>query len=379
MVVDKNLDGCTGSFTSSYGEMIRAYNISFVQTDARSETFVSLLDEMAEKLKYIVVCTGDEVADRKIANLICTYRLCHAARFSLRMSIAVCSREQVTLCGSKTGFSVRDGGESERSRMADKRFPVYSAGELLEGRADALARAVNSIYLKEAAMSRFPDSAAARAEFCRSGWYSMSNISRMSCRAAASAVPALLTAAGVRRGDSAGIKRCLQRLESDKPFLDTLARMEHLRWNAFQYSIGVALMPEAEFVRRIAAATEQAEKTLAALAALKERAGEPEAKSDADGVYAAFRSAFSRVRKDIPSFGVGGVHACLTSWNELPKLWALYAPLEELSRRIEQAYTVFVAPTLQEAEEPPAAEDFQQLDISNVLGILELLSEEDGV
>ena len=382
-VVDRDLNACTGAFTSLYADLIRRYQITFAEMDARSEAFVKLLDGISPRLRYIVVCTGSEAIDRQIANQICTYRMCHASRFLPDMVIAMCDLEQVTLCGGKARRDVIREGQRESGRENDVTVPVVQVGDLLEGEPDRIARAVNAIYWKPTALNRYPDDPDARAAFYRNNWYSIDNISRMSSRAMAAAVPAMLAAAGVKEGDAAGLARCRERLGSDPAFRLSLSQMEHLRWNAFESSIGILQMPAEEFQRRIAEAEAAAEQALEVLAPLKDRLGGAEAdaeglKQEAEKAYGDFRTVFGRVRKQIPTFGVGGLHVCLTGWEELDALWAQYAPLDALARRIEGLRTqiLCLAPGMPGVPELPAAQDFQQLDTNNVEGILAWLSEE---
>lgn len=380
LVVDRDLNGCAGAFTSLYADLLSRYNVSFTEADARSKSFVKLLDSAAPKLRYIVICTGNDETDREVANQICTYRMCGAARFSPRMVLAVCGRDAVTICGGKARRSAKRGEETEPGRESDMIVPVVRIEELLEGRPDRLARAINAIYLKNAAFHSYPDDPAARDAYYRNGWYSMSSISRMSCRATAQAIPALLAAAGVKEGDAEGLARCRARLDSDADFRLSLSQMEHLRWNAFESSIGVVQMPAAEFERRLARALAQGETALSSFDTLKKQPSEggEVVKKEADAVYAAFRTAFGAVRKEIPTYGVGGLHVCLTDWDDLAVLWDKYAPLEALSRKVELAYAEAVHPN-DPARELPAAPDFQELDTNNVLGILDWLGENRAV
>lgn len=374
VVVDRDLDGCSGAFCDMYPDMLRRYNISFVQADANSGCFIKTLRDAARSLRYIAVCTGSEDSDRQVLDLIRAYRLCHAALFPHKMVVALCSKERVILCGVP-GQACLDSASAAGDEV-ETRFPTVRGAELVQGRMDTLARGINSIYLKKTADRLYPGGGSEREEFYRNGWYRMDSVSRMSCRAAAAFIPAmLLSAAG---GGTVSAAQCRERARTEPGFLDALSRQEHLRWNAFESSIGVSPMGEAEFKARIAAAEGGAKSALAALEADEaalERSDGSARSGESERLYDEFRRLFSVVRKDIPSCGIGGIHACLADWDSLVPLWADYEALDALSRRIEQlrAHIMCLEAGRGDRPELPDCRNFQQLDTDNVEGILELL------
>lgn len=371
IVVDSDIDRCSGVFRTLYADMIGRYNIEFVQADARSESFASILEKATPSLRYIALCTGGDAVTQQASDLIRMYRLCRPDRFPRRMVLAVCGRDKVTICGTPSRPYIAAGADGS-GQETDIQVPVVQPSELLLGRTDQLARNINSIYLKNSAEKLYPGDREAQEEYYRNGWYGADFISRMSCRAAAAAIPAMLAAAG--GGPDSGMDpAAVRKLVLDDPALiDALSQMEHLRWNAFESSTGVVRMPAEEFEKRASAAEAGAAESLKKLERLQPGG---ENISEAERIYADFRRELGRVRREIPSCGVGGIHVCLTDWEALVPLWKRYEPLDELDRRMQRELARIRMPAGNEGPGPelPAAVDFQRLDTENVLGILDLI------
>ncbi len=273
----------SGYFSSSFETMLEQYSIHFHAHNAHSPEMYRHLRERGHTLNYVVICAGSDKANREIAE--------DFAMVLHHMGI----RRPIHLC-SYTGIN---------SRLSDgsftKPYKLYQPEVLSAERLDRMAMVLNHRYQ--------PDDGKTPQEH----WRSCDYFSRMSCRAAADFVPAMLRAAG---------KTPQQAMAGEwtfpTPLLDNLGHMEHLRWNAFHFAMGFRTMTEEEFDRR-------AKRYLQQIAD-----GEPNP---------------IRIAKDMK----GHAHACLVDW----------AALDGVSRK-EQSVTG--KPT-----------DYKQADMKNVLAIPELL------
>nr|MCR4722832.1 hypothetical protein [Eubacteriales bacterium] len=154
--------------------------------------------------------------------------------------------------------------------------------------------------------------------------------------------------------------------------LEKLASLEHLRWNAFEYSMGVTPLGEQEYLEGIKEAGRLADEAKA----LYEQASSAEETADeANSAFERARARFATVRKNIPSYGVGGKHVCLTSFDDLGRLWEEYRPLVEKYNRLIGMYN-----TANAGRKPKLAEtsltDFIQQDIKNVYHMADIISKE---
>lgn len=108
-------------------------------------------------------------------------------------------------------------------------------------------------------------------------------------------------------------------------------------------------MPKEEFKKRIANTS-----------VLIDKAVESGTKED----LGAAMKAFSRTRKDLGPYGLGGMHACLADWEDLDELWNMYLPL------------VLKYNTLMAKHELKLVRlnDFKELDEKNVYHMLDVLN-----
>ena len=241
MVFDQAVDETNGLFKLRYKAMLENYDIEFVPTDARSMTATKYVLENAKKIKYIVVAVGDEKTGREIA---------HGFQEILRekgvyMSIYQCMKDRV--------YSYRFGKERKKSG-------IYDADILYTGKMDELAMEINHYYCGEDG-----DSAAQ--------WAGCDYFSRMSCRASADYLKTLFRRLNI------------DEKEIDAETLENLSKSEHLRWNAFHFSMGYQTMSKE----------------------IREKRAE---------MYKKDKSV--RIAKDPGN----KIHACLVSWDELDELSA---------------------------------------------------------
>ena len=204
-----------GHFSRSYPQVPEYYDISFHSFDARSEQFYTHLAQRGEKLKYIVVCTGKETMNLEIAENLTE----HLHTAGLDIPIYLCSHREVQHFNASV-----PGGE---------RFRLYRPEVLSMLELDELAMLVNSHYQNDTGKTPWKH------------WLHCDYFSRMSCRAAADFIPAMLRMAG---------KTEAQVLENGwdltQAQLETMSRSEHLRWCAFHYCMGFSAMTAEEYDSR---------------------------------------------------------------------------------------------------------------------------------
>ena len=282
-----NCHAVMGHFSRSYPQVLKAYDIRTYAFDARSEQFYDYLTERAAGLKYITVCTGSEAMNLEIAEDLQDY----LHNENLNIPIFLCSHR---------GVRHFNGASREEVFHSLYRPEVISLEEL-----DAWAMLVNSHYQNDPAKA--PET----------HWRCCDYFSRMSCRAAADFIPAMLRIAGTTR------EQVRQKgWDLTDAQLETMGRTEHLRWCAFHYCMGFSPMTREEYEEREALYLQQ---TAAGQKPL-------------------------RIGKNLS----GRTHACLIGWQEL----------EELS--------------LHESRVTGKPVDYKAMDLENVHLIPELLRTRSG-
>ncbi len=279
-VFDPAYEQTSGYFAQRYGKMLAEYDIRFYPHDGRSQEFFRYLQENRDSIRYIAICTGSEKSNLEMEMQLSRF----FGEERHPCIICQCSHHALT-------FEESSGQFGRQSIYV----PEILSGQLLDRRAMVLNHS-----------------------YCGSGtpeenWKRCDYFSRMSSRASADFVPALLRAAGSSE------EEILQKAwEPQGELLENLARTEHLRWNAFHYAMGFAPMPEELWYKR----AEQYRQELESLGKSRLRIG-----------------------KDM----VARQHACMIAWEEL----------DELSRR--------------EALVTGKAVDYKQADRNNVLAMAEVI------
>ena len=365
LVVDRENGTAGGMFKTLYRQMIDTYNITFEDMDANSSDFSEMLEEEAHSLNYIVVCTGSDETNGELIRQIRSFKRVHPEKIGDNAVMASLTREKVTVFTDSRNST----GEISKNAM--------DLEEIINGSSDLTARAYSDSSYRSMA-ERNGTSAKADAEIEaeeRDYWYKKDPVDRESTRASAGFLPALFASAGIEaeayKGKE-GRNRLLEELNSDRARLEKLASLEHLRWNAFEYSMGVTPLSEQEYLEGIKEADRLADEAIA----LYEQASSAEETADeANSAFERARARFATVRKNIPSYGVGGKHVCLTAFDDLGRLWEKYRPLVEKYNRLIGMYN-----TANEGRKPPLAEtsltDFVQQDIKNVYHMADIISQE---
>lgn len=242
-----------GYFSRSYAQVLEQYDITFHAADARSDAFYQHLSQRGNQLKYIAICTGKELLDLEIAEDLTEY----LRRLELEIPIFLCGRQGVRHFNALAG--------------SGKLLHLYRPEVLSMEEMDRLAMLVNAQYQSDRELSPWQH------------WLRCDHFSRMSCRAMADFIPAMLRMAGTTQ---AQIQKDSWTL-TDKQ-LENMSKAEHLRWCAFHFCMGFAPMTAEEYDLREATYRQQI------------AAGEPPL----------------RVGKNM----VGRTHACLIGWEELDAL-----------------------------------------------------------
>lgn len=350
-VVDKNYKEKAGAFLSIYKEMLAYYDVEFLEVDVFSEEFFNLLAEEKSSHAYVALCMGDDEKNQEAASQIRFFRNRKNGNFRRDMVIATCSKNEIIFYDEQ-----------------DRTIAIPDPQDLWAGTLDDEAKEIHKVYVKGKAKALYPDDPKKQADFYKASWYENDYSSRLSCDASATFIPAMYKAAGIA-ADEKHPKRSLTALFKEKPeLLETLSQMEHLRWNAFSYSMGVTPMPLSEFENRVKKAMDDIREDVEKLE--KGNVSASEGKASIDHIHAACKY----VRKELDADGFGGVHVCITDWDVLDESWAIYEPLASTLARAEYAYALLCWKENGGQGQKPELEklsEFKQLDINNVMNLMD--------
>ncbi len=203
-----------GSFLRQHPQLCKKYHITFHESDGRGQELYDYLESRGDKLKYVVVCTGNRRLNREIAGDLSTY--------------FYDNDRHVTLCQCSHG-----GVETVGPDGTVVAHPIYTTDTLCLNTLDDTAMILNHRY--QAGTEKTPLEA----------WMDCDYFSRQSCRASADFVPAMLRAAGKTAQQAAAGDWQLTPAQ-----LENLSKTEHLRWCAFHYCMGFAPMTAEEYQAR---------------------------------------------------------------------------------------------------------------------------------
>ena len=277
-VFDPNCNVVDGFYRRNYAAMLEHYDITFSPYSGWSSECCDFLEKHAKTLTYIVVAVGSMKKGREIAHSILDF-------------MRTMGRDiPVYQCCSDSVVWYRSHNESEFVSLHD-------ADILFGCNMDELSMRINHYYNDPQGDPK-------------KQWLECDYFSRMSCRASADFL-------------SNYMNRLLEdhSKEITEKMLENMAKTEHLRWNAFHFSMGYKQMSESTWKER--AATYQKEVAVGGVGHI-------------------------RISKDVAN----KQHACLVSWEEL----------SELSER-ENAVT-------------GKSVDYQQMDRDNISVVLKLIREE---
>lgn len=278
-----------GYFRNAYPGIFDHYQVHFHGHDGRSRELYAHLNDRMETLRYIAVCVGDPQLDEEIAEELRDF----VKRKGKNIPVYQCSRRGVKITHADT--------------QETEEYQIYHPEVLATRKLDTMAMTINQYYQGAYSKGAVED------------WMACDYFSRMSNRAFADFLDAVLCAAG-KTGEDA--------LSGNWTFtqeqLENLGRMEHGRWNAFHFCMGFLPMSEGEFEARADIYREQQRTT---------------------------GKGKIRIGKNLDA----RTHACLISWEDL----------DVLSAR-ENAIT-------------GGTVDYKQMDKNNILLLPELFRIRDGI
>ncbi len=282
-VFSPHFEAESGYLQADCPELLSRYHIRGFAEDGRSTAFYSYVGAALDTLKMIVVCTGDDNMDREISDNLMLF-------LNRRSAEQICV---VRVGWSGVRYQARIGGTVHSQ-------PLLSLASLSAEQADREAILLNSAY-----------DPSPRSDWEK--WVACDSFSKMSSRASADFMPALVKASG-----SSAAELVSGAWQPSPELLRVLGETEHLRWCAFHFTMGFRPMSRERFEER------------AADYARRKAAGLP---------------CSTKIARDLDS----RTHACLVPWDEL----------DALSAR-ERAVT-------------GREIDYQQTDINNVLAMPRLL------
>ncbi len=213
-VFASDLANTHGFFTKQYVGMLREYDISFHDFDARSAQMYKHLDERFENIKYVAICTGNDKLNGELAQELAGY-FCQQGR---TIPICQCDRSGIRI-------QVGDSQEVHTTRL-------YDAKLLSREGLDRMAMVLNHRYQPTSDKTALEN------------WMECDYFSRQSCRASADFAPAMLRMAGISDQEA------MQGWQPTGQLLLNLSKTEHLRWNAFHFCMGFSTMTDEEFDSR---------------------------------------------------------------------------------------------------------------------------------
>lgn len=198
-VFDPSGRNTDGFFRTRFASLIENFDISFENHDGRSRELAQYLENNIDKLRYIAVAVGDDKTGREIAMNILEFMRGRG----VKLPVYQCLSNSIA--------------KYELGRLVES-HSLDDADVLYGGEMDDLAKRLNHHYMGNKASAK-------------KNWADCRYFDRMSSRASADYLAALLTKLGLD-GDK----------ELTPEALENLAKSEHLRWCAFYYASGYTKM-----------------------------------------------------------------------------------------------------------------------------------------
>ncbi|MBQ0058749.1 MAG: hypothetical protein KBS83_02135 [Lachnospiraceae bacterium] len=225
-VMAKDYEDQAGYMRIRLPAMFEHYNVEFVRADGRGIRMFEYILEHKDTLRYISVCIGDESTNREVATDIMRF----VVNNDLNMVVSQCSY---------FGVSIQTAPGKPISQ-----WPLFCKEVLSTNEQDKWAMAINHTYNKDVGRTVWED------------WVACDYFGRMSSRASADFMPAMLKAVGCSEEDAKAGK-----FAPTPEQLENLGRTEHLRWCAFHYAFGFVPMSQEEYDARVAAYLKEKEET----------------------------------------------------------------------------------------------------------------------
>ena len=261
-----DVDERNGYFCSSCPGAMEHYDIQFHPHEGRSPELYQHLNERLGKLKYIAICTGDELCNAEIAEELRSY----LSMRNQNIPIYQCSHQGIKATIPPRVEYVEGGFLSPNvlDQQTDA-FSIYHPDVLDIEKQDRLAMAINTSYMGSYSKGLLQD------------WLECDYFSRASCRAYADFVDSILYILGLTEKD---VLNGQWHISDEQKQI--LGQLEHARWNAFHFCLGFLPMSDKELYLRAQIRQEQLTK-------------------GSHGLI--------RITKNM----INRTHACLVSWEDL--------------------------------------------------------------
>ncbi|MBR2421422.1 MAG: hypothetical protein IKB09_03615 [Oscillospiraceae bacterium] len=211
-IFDPHFHNISGQLCQESRQIFDQYNIHTEPYDARSSKMFDFLQQNADKLKYIVICSGNDSTNRDIALQLAHYLDNH----EISLPIHICSSR----------------GIQRITSTEITRWKVFTLEALCPDRLDRLAMLLHHNYCGD------------NGKTAEENWAECNYFNRMSSRASVDFIPAFLKMAGLSADSIPGADWCTPQQ------LENMAISEHKRWCAFHYCMGFRCMTEEEFSDR---------------------------------------------------------------------------------------------------------------------------------
>jgi len=265
IIIDSDIDNVRDSFLHRYPGLGLCCDIKFKNIDVRCNEFFTLLNE-TDHIDYMVIALHSDIINKQTALDI---RL-HYERKGIDNPPFIAVSEK-SICKEKEEKNIFVFGYCE---------DVYKESVIIRAEADRMAKAVNNVY---------------KDMYGGQPWHELDWFLQESNRASADFIPAMLKLA--KRDEKEAMDK--NSLTEDSSLAETLAKTEHLRWNAFHAAMGYFPISLKEMEQRF-----------------ENYAGEKNSREHLD-----------YCRRDSKT----RLHACLVSWDELDKVTEVF---RELARRV---------------------------------------------
>lgn len=221
-VVSPDCDFVNGSFSNLSEGLLKNYDISFHSFDARSSQMYEYLRKKGDKIRYLVLCTGSAKINLELMEEFSLY----FERHDWNIPIFQCSYQKILAYDSGKKYV--------------QEHKVYIPEVLNARNIDEMAMVINHYYLGDGRTTPLKD------------WMYCDYFSRMSSRASADFLDAMLKMAGV---SAESLLTHGWNLTENQ--LTTLSITEHLRWCAFHFCMGFLPMEQEEYDSRAQTYLEQ--------------------------------------------------------------------------------------------------------------------------
>ncbi len=218
LVVDEGLSEAAGFMKNRYPEMFAKYNIKLAEADIPGEEFFNILNKQLDSLDYLLVSLDDSELNLKIAAE--AQRLLKRRRLGTKMVIAAhirCSSKYLQSPGEGSANPVCYFGEPEN---------IYNKDVIIHEQMDKMAKAINRYYNKLYGEEK-------------DNWHELDLFTKESNRSSALHIRTKLRLLGLDYApESSPLPAVSLENYLTPERLTNLAKLEHLRWNAFHFANG---------------------------------------------------------------------------------------------------------------------------------------------